>query len=139
MHRAWRAGSVVLVAALTLGCGGEPAAAPNAPVKGKVTLDGQALTGGNVTFQSQTPPPAGMQANMSAGQINSSGEFEIFTAGKSGAPVGKYKVSVTPSMVPGGTGAAEIPMKYRDLNQTPFEFEVVEKADPGRYDLKLEK
>jgi len=123
-----------------VGCG-EPAAPPNAPVKGKVTIDGKPLTAGNVSLISQTPPPAGMQASMSAGQINSSGEFEIFTAGKSGAPVGKYKVSVTPSMVPGGAGqdAPQIDMKYRDVSQTPLMFEVVEKPDAGRYDLKLDK
>ena len=126
---------------LPLGCSNEPALPPLAPVKGKVTVDGKALTAGNVTLHPINLDKAA-KAN-SAGQIDASGNFEIFTGGKPGAPLNKYKIQVTPAMVPaeGGKGGMSSPFdsKYRDEKKTTLEFEVVDSPSEGRYDLKLTK
>jgi predicted RecA/RadA family phage recombinase len=59
-----------------------------APVKGKVTLDGQPLTKGNVS----TVPDAGRGSH---GDIQTDGVFELHTFSKNdGALVGKHKVAV---------------------------------------------
>jgi hypothetical protein len=75
------------------------------------------------------------------GKIGPGGTYEIFTAGKPGAPIAKYKVFVTPPttpMEPGAEGPA-YDKKYRDPAKTTLELEVIEKAEAGRYDLKLTK
>jgi hypothetical protein len=109
------------------------------PVKGLVTIDGAPLPTGNVVLHPETPNPD-VKA-MSAGQIKSDGSYEIFTGGKSGAPLGKYKVAVTPATVPGASGTAAPPlnMKYANPGATPLTYEVVANGEVGRYDLKLSK
>jgi len=68
------------------GCGTKTA--PMAPVKGKVTLNGQPLTTGNV----MTMPEAGRGAR---GLIGADGSFELNTYTKNdGALVGIHKVAV---------------------------------------------
>src|SRR5579875_2419117 len=117
------------------------------PVTGKVTVGGQPLTAGQVTLT----PDAGIAADksetptagLSAGQIDSTGAYKIFTSGKPGAPPGKYKVTVTPSMVP-SSGAKTAPAfgfdhKYANPRDTPLRIEVVPNAAPDAYDLKLSK
>jgi hypothetical protein len=105
-------------------------------------VDKEAVTSGQVslipqsTEEGKTVPP-------SSGQIDSSGNYEIFTGGKPGAPLGKYKVMVTPSMVP-MPGAKSMPTtpyneKYRQANKTTLEINVTEGAAAGAYDLKLTK
>jgi hypothetical protein len=110
-----------------------------APVSGKVTVDGQALPAGQVSF---LPVDAMTGAGLSAGTIGSNGEYAIYTDGKAGAPLGKYKVTVNPSMVPtGGAGAPTFAFNtnYRDAKSTPLTIEVVNNPEQGRYDLKLTK
>jgi hypothetical protein len=132
--------AVLLGAAFCAGCGG-PAAVVIAPVGGKVTLDGAPVASGQVSFlpADQSEGAAGM----SAGAIDANGEYKIFTAGKSGAPPGKYTVTVTPLMVPapGATAAPIAPFNamYSNVGKTPLHFEVVNSPEPGRYDLKLTK
>jgi hypothetical protein len=112
-----------------------------APVKGKATLDGAPLTAGHVALHPQTIDP-NVKVPLSAGQIDGSGNYEIFTGGKSGAPLGKYKIVVTPSMVPppsGGAPPAGPPQKYMTDTQTPLSYEVVASPKDGQYDLQLSK
>jgi hypothetical protein len=125
----------------TTGCG--PKAVSLAPVSGKITVDNQPVTAGQVTLVplGDTGKMAG-KSNLSAGTIDSSGVYTIYTDGRSGAPLGKYKVTVTPSMVP--TGAKEAPTtpfnaKYTDVAKTDAQIEVIDNAPPGKYDLKLSK
>lgn len=102
-------------------------------------VDDVPVTSGQVSFMpldvdnTKPVPP-------SAGQIDGSGNYEIFTGGKSGAPKGKYKVTVSAAMVPmeGAKGPPKTPYneKFRDFNDTPLQFDVP-KADG--YDLKLTK
>ena len=123
------------------GCSGKPKL-ELVPVSGKVTVAGQALTSGQVSLH----PSAKDQVigGLCTGTIDSSGTFTIITDGKPGVPLGKYKITVTPSMVPPTGGAkgppvSSIDRKYQDIAQTPLTFEVVANAEPGHYDLKLDK
>ena len=129
-----------LLVGAVLGAGCGPTLPPMTPVKGKVTVDGQPVTSGQVSY---LPADNKTGAGLSAGTINASGEYEIHTAGQSGAPLGKYKVTVTPSMVPtqGATGmpTAAFNTKYQNVDLTPLSIEVVNNAEAGHYDLKLTK
>jgi len=124
---------------LVVGCG--KSSIKVEPVRGKVTVDGQPVTSGQVSLLPTTQDKD--TGNLSAGTIDTSGEYKIFTAGKEGAPAGKYKVTVTPSMVPmtGATTAPTTPFnaKYRDAKTTPLEINVVANPAAGAYDLKLTK
>ncbi len=133
-------GCLLLTGLLVLsGCGG-PVLPPLVPVEGKVTVDGQDLTSGQVVlvFKEATP-----NAPPSVGQIESGGTYKVATGGKNGAPLGKYKILVNPPMLPpaSGTGPPKIPFhkKYSKLETTPLAFEVVANPQPGAYDLKLTK
>lgn len=108
------------------------------PVKGTVTVDGKPVTAGQVSFfatvvdeKTKFAPPSG--------QIDSNGNYELLTENKPGAPLGKFKVTVTPSMVPvsGAKTAAKTAYneKYSNFTKTDLEVEVV--AEPKAYDLKL--
>jgi hypothetical protein len=113
------------------------------PVSGNVTLDGRPVTAGQVTFF----PEFNTKAGMCTGTINTEGAYEIKTSSdnqtKSGAPPGKYKVTVTPSMVAemkttkGGKLKTDFNPRYTDMKNTPLRVEV---DDSGKtYDLKLTK
>jgi hypothetical protein len=75
------------------------------------------------------------------GKIGEDGTYEIFTGGKSGAPLGKYKVLVTTVTVPTdkGKGGPTFDKKYTDAAKSKLGFEVVASAEAGRYDLQLSK
>lgn len=129
------------------GCGKKTP--PMAPVSGKVTVDGQPVTSGQVSFVPDVQilgvenPAEHASTGMSAGQITN-GEYKIYTSGKEGAPLGKYKVTVTPSMVPTSPDAKSMPptgfsKAYSDARSTPLNMEVIASPEPGRYDLKLKK
>lgn len=127
---------LVLFAAV-VGC--NPSGASLTPVKGKVTVDGQPVTSGHVVY---VPTDATDTAGLSAGTIDSNGEYTISTGGKSGAPLGKYKVMVSPNTVPvqGATApAGAFNAQYQDPKKTPLTKEVVSSAAPGAYDLQLTK
>jgi hypothetical protein len=118
------------------GC--KPPLPPMAPVKGKVTLDGQPVTSGQVSF---VPADEKTGAGESAGTIGADGAYEIHTAGQSGAPLGKYKVTVTPDMSKAMQGGMTMPFpqKYGDPRNTPLQVEVINSPEQGRYDLKMTK
>jgi len=120
-----------------------------ASVSGKVTVDGQPLTAGQVTFIPDVPHPSSTEGGkvetfgLTTGQIGSDGTYKITTSGKSGAPLGKYKVTVTPSMVPARDAKTAPPSGFQqifsDAQKTPLRKEVVANPEAGRYDLKLTK
>jgi hypothetical protein len=142
---------VALVGAgFVLGCGGKEGR-PLAPVSGKVTVDGKPLSSGQVTFIPDVP--SGQEGTKQAsklkttapsvGEIGPDGTYKISTGGKDGAPLGKYKVTVSPSMVP-APDATDAPAtgfnrKFSDAHDTPLKVEVVATPAPGAYDLKLTK
>ena len=141
-----------LVAALLglAGCGGGGTEGPPPlyPVTGKVTFDGNPVTVGTVTFE-----PDEAKGNKSkytaAGMIDSSGSYKLATGTQEGAPLGWYKVSVSPHGMPsGGMGGpgdgsvpkgAAIPPKYQSTGASGIRIEVVEKPAPGAYDIALSK
>jgi hypothetical protein len=124
---------------LALGCSGGRKTAL-AAVTGKITVDGQPLTSGQVSF---VPTSKDVEkSGLSAGTIDSSGNYTIYTDGKAGAPVGTYKITVTPAMMPTADGkppTMPFNQKYRDIASTTLTKEVIASPEAGRYDLKLDK
>ena len=87
---------VLLCLASLTGCFGPPLPTLN-PVKGTVTVDGKPVTSGQVSFFAEVVDEKTKFAPPS-GTIDANGNYELFTEGKAGAPLGKFKVTVTPSM-----------------------------------------
>jgi hypothetical protein len=70
------------------GCGGQGDRPPLGSVSGTVTLDGQPLVGGQVTFAPETGRP-------SIGRTDSAGRYELFyVLATKGAKVGKHRVFI---------------------------------------------
>lgn len=118
------------------GCGKETTA-----VTGKVLLGNQPLTTGTVIFH-----PDASKGNTSKheprAQIDKQGNYRLTTAGKEGAPRGWYKVSVTALKDPDKANPYAEPhwlidRKYGDAEKAGLPIEVVEKPQPGAYDLTL--
>ncbi|MCI0457725.1 MAG: hypothetical protein L0Z62_12205 [Gemmataceae bacterium] len=139
MARAWWL-PVLLGSLLLAGCGGGSDLPPMVPVKGKVTVEGKPVTSGQVSFL-PLAVDKDRKVPSSSGTIDASGNYEIFTGGKAGAPLGKYKVAITPSMVPveGTKKPPKAPFnpRYQDPAKTKLEIEVVNNPSAGAYDLKL--
>lgn len=97
-----------------LGCSSQPASPiPLKKVTGMVTLDGDPLPSGSITFM----PVVG--TNSCTGEIEQ-GRFTLSTFSPGdGAPPGEYKVSVVSWTTPpdmGVEGVPAIPKKYLDAN-----------------------
>lgn len=135
--------AVGLVAGLA-GCGSNQDGL--VPVEGVVTLDGQPLTVGGLTFH---PDPAKGNTTMHqpVGELDASGRYTLTSGGKPGAPPGWYKVLVFSSeqMQDSLRGGAPtdpkwlIHRKYTDAKTTPLSVEVVADAPAGAYDLAVTK
>lgn len=131
---------VSLCALIGLSCKKDSNIPETVPVSGKVTVDGQPVTAGNVSYTAfDKDQKVGAAC---AGQIDPTGGYVIYTGGKTGAPPGRYKVTVTPSMIP--TGDKKMPSvpfntKFSDGAKTPLIINVQANAPPGTYDLKLTK
>jgi hypothetical protein len=134
--RVWLVGLVCLGAAC--GCG---PSVKLVPVSGKVSVDGQPLTAGQVSLVPQTESKDQKTAGLSAGTIDSSGNYKIMTNGKDGAPLGKYKVVVAPSMMPSEAGKIRMDFnsRYSDPKNTDLQYEVVANPSATQYDLSLKK
>lgn len=117
MQTSYRYGLLLSTLALwgvMLGCSSKPASPiPLKQVTGTVTLDGEPLPTGSITFM----PVAG--TNSCTGEIVD-GKFALSTFSKGdGAPPGDYKVSVEAWTTPPGMGVEgvpAIPKKYMDAN-----------------------
>ena len=132
-----------LLIAAVLGLAGcaDPVGQPLTPVVGKVTLDGKALTTGNVSFRPDT-----ISGNNNAaepyGEIGPDGTYKMFTSNRPGAPVGKYVVLVTASEAidpsnPSATPKSLVNARYSDVGLRNILIEVTESPRDGQYDLKL--
>ena len=143
LHRSYAAATFLAACLICLsGCTTDSALPPLFPVKGKVTVDKEAVKGGQIQLLAEKPDPDG-KIPPSSGQISEGGEYEIFTGGKAGAPKGKYKVGVSPPMVP-AQGAKAPPKtayneKFRNPQTSGLVIEVTESAKEGAYDLPLTK
>jgi hypothetical protein len=113
------------------------------PVSGKVTVDGQPLTTGSVSFR---PEKGSASSQEPGGEIDEDGTYRLFTAGKEGAPPGRYRVlvvAVDPNDLkkkfPYGKRTSFVNAKYSNPKTTDLLVEVTAASKPGAYDLKLTK
>ena len=108
------------------GCGG--AEFKMAPVSGKVTLNGQALSDAFVSFE----PLEGMSAPASTGKTDSEGKFSLIcpVTNAKGAVVGKHRVRITaakyivePGREDAGGGVVEepVPAQYNTASELTFD------------------
>ncbi len=118
------------------------------PVTGKVTLGGSPMTAGTVKFWAE-----GGTEVVAAGPINSDGTYQVLTKNKNGAPLGKYKVTVSASGPPApgsiqGTPdptklpslqMTDVPPMYTNEKTTKLNLEVTAEPSATQYDLNLLK
>lgn len=125
------------VSCLSSGCG---AGSSMTPVSGRVTVNGQPLTKGHVTFH-PNKAKGNTFGGVCVGEINSQGEYTLETNGKPGAPLGWYKITVSAmETTPDNTNPSmqsPVDNTYALPDITPLEKEVVAKASPGTYDVKI--
>ena len=131
-----------------VGCGKQ--GAKLYPVEGKVLSGGNPVTMGVVTLHPQNKDTK----EMPMATITPEGTYKVTTNGKDGAPLGRYKVTVS-TMVPPGADVppptsgqkdkrptlpvANVPVnaRYSFPNSTNLTIEVVEDPQSGAYDLKM--
>jgi hypothetical protein len=137
MQAAVRAAVVLLFLGLT-GCG--DSIGHTVPVKGKVTVDGKALSKGSVTFWPNKEKGNNSQ-HEAGGQISEDGSYEVYTKGKAGIPPGHYKVTVVAQTDADNTAPTKVkllvPQKYTKAETTPLLIEVVENPASGAYNLDV--
>jgi len=137
MHRlnTWACIGLVTAAALA-GCGGtDSSRLPTAKVIGTVTVQGQPVTSGTITF---FPVSGGKHA---LGSLGADGSFTLSTyEAQDGAVLGAHKVVIqVPKMGPDGApvpGADRIPPSYAASETTPLTVEVKQDNEPLRLDLQ---
>jgi hypothetical protein len=95
--------AVALMAMLAIGCGRTGA------VNGLVTLDGEPLTTGVITFTPAGPGPSAY------GVIGPDGQYELRTGGTAGLAVGEYVVTVAANMAAPEQTAGPWPVSERAL------------------------
>jgi hypothetical protein len=146
--------ALIVVASLVCvvaGCGEGVGISGLAPVQGKVTLDGQPLSGAQVVFV-----PVDPAGRASVGATDGDGNYEIVTNTDKGAMPGSYRVAVSYLVRPDGSpitsveegmdatqleasGQAKqgLPTRYSDPLQTELKFEV--KPGKNEYNIDMKK
>jgi hypothetical protein len=124
------------------GCGSGPKLIP---VEGQVTVGGQPLKTGTVTYHpDKEKGNTAKYSHYPLGTIDENGKYSLGTGSKLGAPAGHYKVTVHASVPSDPKDEYSEPRLLIDeSNTTPetteFTIEVKAGAPPGTYDLKLTK
>lgn len=120
-----------------LGCGSAETLPELVPVKGKIAFNGQPLARGSVSLR-----PASGGWEQPTGPVRD-GQYELFTNGRPGAPVGEY-TAVVFATDEGPAGAAHpgmpksiIPLKYNQPGKSPLRVKVSTTPAPNAYDLEL--
>lgn len=134
--------SLLFLALLVVAGCGKPQVVP---VSGRVTLDGQALSGAHVSFQpigSLDRPPAG---SGSYGKTDADGRYtlRLIQPDRPGAVVGKHRVSISKrggetaeAQPDGGIRVAPDPVPARYNRDSTLEFEVpAGGTDRANFDL----
>ena len=149
MYRTLLIGLLSTVAASVTSCG-DAGVGKTFPVSGRVTLNGQTFIAKSAVVQFIPNAAKGNNTRFEpTANVDSSGNYALFTKTKKGAPLGWYKVVVT--AVEGDSSPASakkpltqrplpkslVPAKYGLEKTTTLEVEVVENAISGAYDLKL--
>ena len=106
-----------LVCLITIGCG--PGGPNLGTVTGKVTLDGQPVTNGLVTF---TPVEGGRAAS---GKTDASGQYDLVGVGGKGAVLGQHRVTVT---------TLHEAVAATEMSSDSAEYEKQAMGDPSAYD-----
>ena len=131
--------------ALFLFVGCQPAGPKMHPVEGKVMVDGKSIKGNVRSYVIFRPDlsKGNPTPREPTGRIDAEGNFKMTTGDKLGAPAGWYTVRIDAAdpvdMANPYTTKWLVPIKYIDFETAKLTIEVVEKADPGRYDFKLVK
>jgi hypothetical protein len=120
------------------GCSGEP---PLYPVEGTVTVGGAPLTTGDVLLYPDDGAKLSGQ-RLPQGKIDGNGAYRLSSAGRPGAPAGRYRVAVVaqtrtrpPNVPPNPMGLYPlIPQEYLSESTTTLRLEV---PAPAGYDLAL--
>jgi hypothetical protein len=90
--------TIIALALTAAGCGsGSGPTFKVTPVKGKVTMGGQALADAQVSLVRQGQPPEGYPG--SGGKSDAQGNFEVMTGAQKGVPAGKYTVVVNKPLI----------------------------------------
>jgi len=112
------------------------------PVTGRITFDGQPLTGGSLSLR---PDGGNTNWQQPTGMIDANGRFVVYTNSQAGAPPGTYRiVAFVTETTKTETGAARpglprslIPPRYNDPQQTPLRLTVVAQPTADAYNLEL--
>lgn len=96
---------------VTAGCGSDAEQITTVPVQGRVTWEGEPVTNGTVIF---VPAGGGPPAE---GVLDSAGNYQLTTAGNSGAVPGPHKVMITSS---NGQDPSAMPEDEPDIIESPL-------------------
>lgn len=130
----WWGSCIALVLTGVIGCGGPY----DATVVGMVTLDGNPIQTGSISFVPSSGGPQGYAL------VDQSGNYEVFTGREAGLPAGQYNVSVvaressTTRSEDGGPpppGKAITPQWYASPTTSGLEFTV--ESGSNEIDLQL--
>ena len=127
----------IVAAAALAGCSGSE----RLPVAGRVTLDGEPLPSGSITFASESGDVT-VRVNLEA-----DGSYTAGTHEGRGLPPGRYLVSISPTMVGSGetplvgdavenTQAPPIPVRYHRAETSGLTADVSGEGGPFDYDLQ---
>ncbi len=140
--------TALALALLVFGCGDSSGVGKTFPVTGKITLDDELVTSSNTVVLFKPDAKRGNTSPFEpAGTVDSQGNYTLATKGKSGAPPGWYKVTITAAEPRGAEEKGPknhrpgprslLPARYGQAATTPVAIEVVESPASGAYDLKL--
>ncbi|MCA9116218.1 MAG: hypothetical protein KDA79_14130 [Planctomycetaceae bacterium] len=122
----------LLFSLLAMGCGGGAEATPTGEVSGKVTVNGEPLTQGQVNFISAEKGVGG------TGELQEDGTYKL----DGPLPVGEYKVYISFNIAPSQLGTAAedvlklVPEKYQTQQTSDLSAKV--EADRTEYDFAIE-
>lgn len=137
-ERSLHAGIALAAAFLLLGCG----SSDKGKVSGKVTFEGQPVTGGSVSFAPVVGPvsesAAAAPARVATGAVRSDGSFSLSTdTDEDGALIGRHEVVYTPPSVGGESGDPAAKSPYHGL--VPREPHVEVKGGVNTFTIELVK
>jgi hypothetical protein len=115
--------TVALIALVVAGGCSQKPSIKTVPVSGKVTLDGQPLSGVNVTFVPATGESSGLTKPSATGVTGADGSYKLVTMASgsnivNGAPPGSYKVMITKQVAQSAAPGA--PMAAQGLSPEEF-------------------